>query len=367
MPAEDLNTPLSRRAGTSSGIGAGTLFASVLVALAGLLVLTSLIWIALVDDPDGGQPVATARIADLANEPTGSLTGFPDAASPPVETGGAPAADLVALPGPPGSGPLPTVYDELIEISQFGPVPRIGGGGLRPMDAYGRRGEALPPGLPQVVVIVGGMGISPTGTQRAIDVLPEAVTLAFAPYASGLQNWVDAARRDGHEILLQVPLEPVGFPATDPGEHTLLVSADPATLRDDLQWSLARMTGYTGVMNYMGARFTSDPEATGRLLASLAGRGLLYVDDGSSAASRAGEIGMRMGAPVLTADIVLDADRDPAAIDSALAELERIARTRGIAVGTASAFGTTIDVVGEWARSASSRGIGIVSPSSILR
>ena len=39
-----------------------------------------------------------------------------------------------------------------------------------------------------------------------------------------LQDWVTIARADGHEVLLQIPLEPADYPKEDPGPHTLLTS-----------------------------------------------------------------------------------------------------------------------------------------------
>ena len=43
-------------------------------------------------------------------------------------------------------------------------------------------------------------------------------------------------------------------------------------------------------MNYMGARFVADPAAMEPLMAELGKRGLLYLDDGSSARSLAPEL-----------------------------------------------------------------------------
>lgn len=36
------------------------------------------------------------------------------------------------------------------------------------------------------------------------------------------------AREAGHEILLQLPMEPFDYPDSDPGPQTLLASAAPA-------------------------------------------------------------------------------------------------------------------------------------------
>jgi polysaccharide deacetylase 2 family uncharacterized protein YibQ len=210
--------------------------------------------------------------------------------------------------------------------------------------------------------VVGGLGLSQTGTQNAIDALPPDVTLAFAPYGSSLERWVSKARAGGHEVILQIPLEPLDYPAVDPGEHTLLASGGAAN-RQDLHWTLGRMTSYAGVMNHMGARFLQDERALVPFLGEIGERGLYYLDDGSTPQSLAGKVGEALKVPVVTADLTIDRDRSPAAIASALDSLESIARERGLAVGVASAFPSSVEAIARWTTAAEARGI-IVIPAS---
>jgi polysaccharide deacetylase 2 family uncharacterized protein YibQ len=214
-----------------------------------------------------------------------------------------------------------------------------------------------------MVIVVGGLGLSQTGTQAALDKLPQDITLAFAPYGSSLQRWVGRARENGHEVLLQIPLEPMDYPTVNPGEHTLLVSGG-AENRDDLEWALGRMTSYAGVMNHMGARFLTDERALVPFLGEVGERGLYYLDDGSVPESLATKVGAALAVPVLTADRILDRDRAPAAIARELASLEAIARARGVAVGVASGFPASVDVIVGWASEAQARGILIVPASA---
>jgi polysaccharide deacetylase 2 family uncharacterized protein YibQ len=218
----------------------------------------------------------------------------------------------------------------------------------------------------RVVIVVGGLGLSQTGTQTAIEQLPEDITLAFAPYGSSLTRWVSKAREEGHEILLQVPLEPLGYPENDPGEHTLVASAGGFN-RDDLHWVLGRAASYAGVMNYMGGRFLSDEHALVPFLGEIGERGLYYLDDGSSPDNRTAAVGAALRVPIVHADRVLDGGRFPGAIERELSELEAIARTRGLAVGVASAFPATVRTIARWAREAQSRGIVIVPASAALK
>ena len=252
----------------------------------------------------------------------------------------------------------------LFEQSSYGPLPRVSPDGRRPREAYARRAAPVPDGVPRVVIVVGGLGLSQTGTQNAIEALPEDVTLAFAPYGSSLERWVGKAREKGHEVLLQIPLEPLDYPSVNPGEHTLLVSGGAAN-REDLHWALGRMTAYAGVMNHMGARFLQDEHALVPFLGEIGERGLFYLDDGTAPQSLAPKIGAgaeRAGG-----------DRRPHARPRALAggdrkraggRLRRSPAPRGLAVGVASAFPASVETIARWARDAQARGIVIIPASA---
>ncbi len=47
------------------------------------------------------------------------------------------------------------------------------------------------------------------------------MTLAFAASGNSLQRWMQEARRSGHELLMQIPMEPFDYPNNDPGPLTL--------------------------------------------------------------------------------------------------------------------------------------------------
>ncbi|RUU09655.1 divergent polysaccharide deacetylase family protein, partial [Mesorhizobium sp. M7A.T.Ca.TU.009.01.3.2] len=158
----------------------------------------------------------------------------------------------------------------LIETSETGPLPVRATDGRRPFDVYARpwsggRGA-------RVAIVIGGLSVSQTGTQAAIAKLPAEVTLAFAPQGNSIGRWMQAARQSGHEIVMQVPLEPFDYPKVNPGRNTLTVAASVDENLKSLHWALSRTTNYTGVMNYMGARFSADAAAMEPFMAELGKR-----------------------------------------------------------------------------------------------
>jgi polysaccharide deacetylase 2 family uncharacterized protein YibQ len=251
----------------------------------------------------------------------------------------------------------------LIEGSAFGPLPMRAADGRRPFDVYARPWSGARGA--RVAIVIGGLGLSQTGTQHAIERLPGEVTLGFAPHGNSLDRWMQAARRAGHEILMQIPLEPFDYPSVNPGRNTLTVAAAPDENRDDLLRSLGRITNYVGVMNYMGGRFTVEDAAMRPLMEELGRRGLMYLDDGSSARSVADSLAGPNGVPFAAAETTIDSSRQRAAILERLDELERTARAQGFAVGTGSAFDVTVETVASWIVEARRRGIEIVPISAL--
>lgn len=252
---------------------------------------------------------------------------------------------------------------DLIEDTPEGRLPKIGPDGLRPFDFYARpwsgaRGT-------RIAIIVSGLGISQTGTMHAVRDLPEEVTLAFAANGNSLMRWVPEARRNGHEVLLQVPMEPFDYPDNNPGPGTLVTSKNAATNLANLHQDMARMDSYTGIMNYLGGKFLSDPDALQPVLRDIAGRGLMFLDDGSTAQSLSGQMAGALSMPHAFADLTLDTDVNQAAILKKLDDLERIAARNGSAIGVAAGFDESIAAIKKWVDEAQGRGIEIVGVSAL--
>ena len=84
--------------------------------------------------------------------------------------------------------------------------------------------QAARPDAPRIAIVIEGLGIGANSTAEALAKLPAAVTFAFSPYGTDLERWVARARGEGHEVLLQVGMEPFDYPDNDPGPQTLLTS-----------------------------------------------------------------------------------------------------------------------------------------------
>jgi hypothetical protein len=197
--------------------------------------------------------------------------------------------------------------------------------------------------------------------------LPAPVSIAYGAYGRSLQDGVSDARAEGHEVLLQIPLEPNNYPTEDPGPHTLLTTLPNEENMKRLQWLMSRYTGYVGVTNHMGAKFESVAQSFGPVLEELKRRGLLYVDDGGGGGSKGSEIAGAIGLDYSVVSVQIDSDQSAAEVEKQLAKLEDMAKQQGAAIGVVRAKPATVKQLVDWAGKLEGKGIVLVPVSAAVR
>jgi len=327
----------------------------VMVLGVAFLVLAALV--SLLGDPDAGEPKIVLRIQPQPRGPSEVLSQTPP--KQPGSTSSTSSAALIAANG------IVITDPALTEVTSDGAVPVIAGDGRRPMDLYARPFDRSDP-RPRVAIIVGGLGIGEAITQSAIDKLPAAITLSFTPYGSALQSSVSAARAAGHEVLLELPMEPFDYPSNDPGPNTLLTGAGAVDNPAHLQWLMSRISGYAGVKNMQGAKFLSLAEDLRPIVEQVKRRGLFLLDDGAADRSVGPEIAATAQAPFARADDILDRIPSREGVALALKNLETAAKTRGAAIGVATANPMTIDRISAWAAELEQKGIALAPVTAII-
>jgi polysaccharide deacetylase 2 family uncharacterized protein YibQ len=372
-----------------------SLFAATAVSLA-VAFLAGGAWLALTPQPLAGEPVVTAAIPPAVEVTTASTTPAPEdepdlAFENPEEVIDQSAVEIKVVGG--GEEELPDTAEQrdyqdeasvfvpvnrplrrapitdVTEKTKDGPLPRISNRGRKPFDVYS---QSIPLSVtssdrPKIAIVLGGMGLNAKLTRKAIDELPGDITLGFAPYGENLQDQVNRARAGGHEIMLQVPMEPAGFPATNPGPKTLLSDASSQENLAALRWHMSRFAGYSGITNYMGARLLVSEEALKPVMQEVRARGLVYLEDATVNLTISPKVVEQVRLPMQRAGVVIDADPSPAAIAEALEQLEREAIRNGQAIATGSGLAVTIETVAEWTKTLQEKGILLVPLSAAYK
>ena len=370
-----------------------------------LLAVSVVALVSVMGDPHAGAPVVRAAIADKAAAPDAAPSLRPTLGLVPSDGENAaadkgavarPAGDpllsqINARPAAPLSGqatitlpkggslngaaqqstpvaatarakgqPLaPAPIAGLTQPGPNGPQPMIGKDGRTPFQAYARPFQSN--GKPRIAIVVGGLGLNAAYTRGAIERLPPEVTLSFVPYSDGLQTWINLARANGHEVILEAPMEPADYPNNDPGPYTLMANAKPDEMLRRMDWLLGRATGYFAVTNYLGGRFVTSDGAMTLFANTLKAHGLGFIDDGS--ALRRAQVGI----PRASADSVIDEQLSADAIDRQLLTLEARALQTGQSLGAGFAYPVTIDQVIRWSNGLNQRGYQLTPASAVAR
>ena len=360
----DLNEPLGMKPQTRPRLRYGLVVVSTLSVAA----VAALAYLIASGDPHGGEPYASTSIpprtpksATMASvvdpAPTGSI------GTPPATTDSGIVENGVKVvrgirpgqtPDRPQGGPL------VIDVSKVLDNPdRKQRGSTPPVVS-----NAAPAGA-KVAIFIGGMGLSAAATKTAIDTMPAGVTLAFVPFGASIEAQVGAAWAKGHEVLLQLPMQ--SGQGASLGPHTLRADEPAAETKADLDWILGRFHNYAGVTNLLGGPVTANSAVMTDILRTVGGRGLFYVDDGTSRRSVAVSIAPGLGLAAAQTDVVLDATSDPQVVRANLDTLVAIARRKGSAIGMASGLPDHMAAIARYAADLAGQGVSLVPVSAVVR
>ncbi|MGB8602523.1 MAG: divergent polysaccharide deacetylase family protein [Rhizomicrobium sp.] len=201
------------------------------------------------------------------------------------------------------------------------------------------------PGIPAIAIVIDDLGPDVARTKRALN-LPSEVALSFLPYAKNTPDLAREAGASGHDVMVHLPMQAIS--GIDPGPNALTVAQSAAENVRRLDWALARVPGFIGVNNHMGSRFTMSREALAPVMQALQDRHVFFYDSVTSPRSRAASVARSYGLPSAGRDIFLDDTQTAAEVTAELAQLERVARVRGIALAIGHPHDVTLSILERW-------------------
>lgn len=220
-------------------------------------------------------------------------------------------------------------------------------------------------GAPKVAIVMDDLGMD-LATARALLAIDLQVTFAILPWNERAPQVAELAHQAGREVLIHLPMEPQGYPATKPGPEALLLSLNDEELRRRFAGYLARVPHAVGGNNHMGSRFTEDREKMQVVIGALQGANLFFLDSVTSASSVGFEVARELGVPAARRDRFLDNVQDTAKIAGELRKLARLANRQGYAVGICHPYPQTLAALRQEAATFAREGVEVVPVSKLL-
>ncbi len=171
-----------------------------------------------------------------------------------------------------------TRYEACLEKTKTGLLlPRKAQNGLRPFDVY--QSNIMPThDSTYLTIVISELGLEASLVDQILEDFPKTISCAFLPLGELIQNQHDSLRQKDYETLLMIPMEPMDYPLSDPGPHTLLTNQRAMSNQINLHQILSSLTGYMGVMPYMGSRFGRVKGDFIPILKEIDERGLAYFE-----------------------------------------------------------------------------------------
>ncbi len=206
----------------------------------------------------------------------------------------------------------------------------------------------IPPedGLPKVAIIIDDLGYDRKIAAKFLE-LDVQFTFSILPFSPYQKKIARRAQKKGLEVILHLPMEPLEYPAVDPGQGTLLTDMPPDRLISQLEKNLDTLSEIKGVNNHMGSRLTAESNQLYQIFSILKKRGLFFIDSRTTADSLCRPTARMFKVPFAQRDVFLDHQQQPEFIRKQIKALIEIARRQGEAVGIAHPHSITYKVLKE--------------------
>ncbi len=212
-------------------------------------------------------------------------------------------------------------------------------------------------GGPVIAIIIDGIGF--LNPNSKLD-LPAQVALgmpSYVPYKEYANNPLIMK----HNILLNIPLEPINYPEDDPDPEALLIENGDQENLARLGTILDRAQNYHAVYSSYDEKYTNSNKEAKDLLRSLKNKKIIYLSGLTDKNALIYQIANKINFSILENDIILDSTISREEISAKLLELERQAQNSGAAVAIGGSYPVTIELLNEWIPKLADKGIKLLS------
>ncbi|WP_243321999.1 divergent polysaccharide deacetylase family protein [Geothrix sp. SG200] len=165
--------------------------------------------------------------------------------------------------------------------------------------------------LPRLALVIDDLGYMQPELVTRLCSLPVPFSVAVLPYQEFTRDSADIAHRLGKEVMLHLPMEPIGYPGPgrDPGPNAILFNLPETEVRRRVRMALEGIPHRAGVNNHMGSRITPDRTRMTWVLQELKARKLFFVDSRTEKDSVAYDVAEELGIPAVQRKVFLDDDK----------------------------------------------------------
>jgi uncharacterized protein len=172
-------------------------------------------------------------------------------------------------------------------------------------------GPGLAEGMPRMAVVIDDLGYASPELVTRLCAQPVPFSVAVLPYLEHTRQSAEIAHERGKEVMLHLPMEPLGYPAPgrDPGKDAILFDLSESQVRARVRKALAEIPFRKGVNNHMGSRITPDRTRMRWVLEEIQAAHCFFVDSRTEKDSVAFDVARELAIPSVQRKVFLDDDK----------------------------------------------------------
>ena len=185
----------------------------------------------------------------------------------------------------------------------------------------------------RIAIVIDDFGYQEQDLILSFCELPQPITFSIFPGEKHTTWIAQQAIEKNHGVMVHLPMEPIDYPARDPGPNAIFLDYAPEKIAELTQNALSSVPYAKGINNHMGSRLTQNFEAMKAVLQVVQRWNFFFIDSVTSPQSVAYAIAQNMGIPSGRNALFLDIVEDEDAVVKRLYRLAAHARHEGTAIG----------------------------------
>lgn len=165
--------------------------------------------------------------------------------------------------------------------------------------------------LPRMAIVIDDFGYAAPELVRRLCAQPIPFSAAVLPFQDYTQQSAQILHEARKEIMLHLPMEPLGYPGPgkDPGPEAVMYDLSETEVRARVRKALLGVPWRKGVNNHMGSRITPDKKRMTWILQEIKRAGCFFVDSRTEKESVAFDVAVSLQIPSVQRKVFLDDDK----------------------------------------------------------
>lgn len=154
-------------------------------------------------------------------------------------------------------------------------------------------------------IVIDDLGNNMAGTEEIVG-MPFPITVAVMPFLPSSKKDAEAAHRNGHEVIVHLPMEPLKGNKSWLGPGAITCDLTDDEIRKRVLAAIDDIPHAIGINNHMGSKATVDERVMRVVLEVCRERGLFFLDSHTNYRSVVSKLAKQIGVPCIENHLFLD-------------------------------------------------------------